>query len=583
MSRYLEQKQAQQAGATPVVGPSRYAQQKQEQAPSGKIIKAPSPRPTPPEGSLLGVKTPEAPSKKGNFITNAPDNVRALVRGDFSVGDVAKEAPGVVSRGATATSETVIPGLHKFGNTTMSIFGEGLAYAIDPNVRKQYNAGNLDILPTITNTTQKDLAKYTLAAGIEAAIMKALPQSVKGKWTGSKAARFGLGTVEGLGFALSEGLARGYTAEQVMKNAGLYGVSGGFLNLASPYILPLLKRELSLGKTGAKEVAEGITRKVKVKSSTPGTTPVPVSTYNKRYEAYLRSQGYEPYYVRDIDLPTIDVGPTPKKKANGLPTIRYDNPPTDMPAPAGTKLVYDKPDVAPRAPQTAPARAVPTQAVPEQAVPAPREKVTSNLERVEMPSSRMPVGTGTEKQSSLSARLSRAYQKLHPETPLDESLLPRYRKMNMQEQKRLADTFVGDLDIPTVNDIVRGRTPLPEGLLRNGFLEAAGRKAAQTGDDELLQALSRDIASLESTRYGQEIAYSRMFEPDNPFGQMEAIITSRAERAVRQKGGKLVVGKEAVREVREMTEKEVGEVVSRVKKSRVKISKAEEIINSLLC
>lgn len=198
-----------------------------------------------PREVTTGQQAIETPTpRKGNFITNAPSNVAALFRGEVGLGAVAKEVPGTLAK----VADTVTPAASNFVRTTGGIIGEGLAYASSKDVREQYKAGNLDILPTVSKTTQKDLLKDTVAAGLEATILRSVPAAMSGKL----ATRAGIGGLEGIGFAIAEGMARDQSPDEILKNATLYGVSGAALNVAIPWLGPLLRKELSKAPAGLK-------------------------------------------------------------------------------------------------------------------------------------------------------------------------------------------------------------------------------------------------------------------------------------------------------------------------------------------
>ena len=100
-----------------------------------------------------------------------------------------------------------------------------------------------------------------------------------------------------------------------------YGVGGAAINIATPYLIPFLKAEIGhipkeltrLFKTVDSGAQTSAVRRLNVQSSAEATK-IPISTPNKRYEAYLRSQGYEPY-IPDNKLPSIDVGTSPANPA----------------------------------------------------------------------------------------------------------------------------------------------------------------------------------------------------------------------------------------------------------------------------
>lgn len=192
--------------------------------------------------------------RRGNFVTDAPSNIAAFARGEVKTGDVLREMPGVFKRGTRKTLEAVFPGLTEFGVTTGTIFGEGLRYAFDPEVREEYKTGRREMPEKIRDLTPREVGKKTIAAGIEASILKALPTGMKG----SLAKRGGVGAVEGLGFAVAEGLAKGKEPEEMIEDAKLYGASGAALNVVAPWLAPVLRKEIGRGAKVTKEAVEQV-------------------------------------------------------------------------------------------------------------------------------------------------------------------------------------------------------------------------------------------------------------------------------------------------------------------------------------
>lgn len=173
----------------------------------------------------------------------------ASSRLDISPMDVAREVPGVVGRGSLKVAETFVPAITEGFKTAGGIFGEGLAYAMSPTVRQAYEAGNLDVLPTISKTRQIDVLKKTVAVGIELAVYKNIPKAIKG----TRLERAGIGALQGLGFAISEGLAKDYTPEEIVKNAAIYAPSGAGIGLLAPYLVPIIKTEITKTPQATKE------------------------------------------------------------------------------------------------------------------------------------------------------------------------------------------------------------------------------------------------------------------------------------------------------------------------------------------
>jgi len=306
------------------------------------------------------ISQPPVPKKPGLIKTVAQD-VKGFAEGDISFADVASEVPETIAKGAGAFASTFVPAIKNFFLTTGSILGEGLAYAVDPEVRKQFKAGGLEILPTITSTTQVDVARATIAAGFETAVYRSFPQIIKIKFV----KRGGAGALQGLGFAVADGLANDESAEEIIKKLPEYGLFGGALAIMSPYLLPILKAEMKRVPKEIKNMFKGMikqkgklppgTRELSVKSTAPdgtpivikkptpvdvaptsaGPTPIPISTRNSRYEAYLKSQGYEPY-IPNEQLPIVRITGG-KPEGPRLPTIEAGAP-TSIKLPVQARL-----------------------------------------------------------------------------------------------------------------------------------------------------------------------------------------------------------------------------------------------------
>jgi hypothetical protein len=556
-----------------------------------------------------GVDLPSgAQPRKGNFITKAPSNIAALFRGEVGVGDVAKRIPGTALRGTIGAARTFVPGISKFFETTGGIIGEGLAYATNPVVRDQYKNGgkkdegeeellkmlrekrnrgedtsqliksleklqkgkrepsNLEILPTTTKTDSRKLARYALAAGLETAIMRGIPAGIKGQIV----TRAGVGALEGLGFAISEGIAKGHSEDEILKNAALYGVSGSVLNIAAPYLGPLLRKELGRSSKVATDAVRQATRQIPVKPSGAPKTRVPISTPNSRYEAYLRSQGYEPY-IADIDLPTIQAGKAPRPTKSDLPTIQLEEPPISRPPPPGTRLVPE-----PTTPPVSVTRGVeppqPKQAPtvsPGAAVPEVRPSA------VEVPGETIPIGGPTKGAARLERRLAAkaddpAYQR--GISALDD---PELTGATNREQIRRASNAVESLNPQQIDDIIAGRAPLPEGVLRTSFLNAVSEKAYLTGNAGLVNRIAR-VASQTARRAGQEIQFTRNFDPLDPATNIADIIAVRTKAATnRLPGGKTVRG---------VVKENIKKGKAKLTTSQLKLKEAEDLINSIeLC
>jgi hypothetical protein len=503
--------------------------------------------------------TTQAPQSQGNFITNAPSNIAALFRGEVTPGQVANEIPGTLAK----TAEFIAPATTKFVKTTGGILGEGLAYAIDPNVRAAVARGDKGILQTTENTTQKQLAKYTFASGLEQAIFRSLPGSA----SKSLAVRAGSGALEGLGFAVSTGLAEDKTPEEIIKSLPAYGIGGAAITSIAPILLPLLKKVPKDVVDKMKQVHTPVPQKLPVKSETTAPVRVPITTPNSKYEAYLRSQGYEPYIANE-KLPTIDMGPKPVRPKSDLPTIQLG---TDvapkMPPPPGTRLVPDKTQTTPTLVRSEP---VPTEIKP--VVSTKDTNVATANRTVDVPANLAPVqSAGPATESALSKKLLS-----------DTNTRVEYNASTNPEILARSAKAVENMTSDDIKAVLSGQKQLPEGTLYQSFYMAAAKKAEMLGEYDL----ARDIAartSLQGTRFGQEVQIMKNADPLSATSNMEEIVTARIQKVARESKLKVANGKEA-QYVEKKVVKEAQDAKKAVDEGQIKIDQAEALINSIpLC
>lgn len=594
--------------------------------------------------------TPDTKIRDLNFFQKTSESYRAMRNGEFSFTDVVKQVPKTAVRQGVAVSNFVAPAITKFLDTTGSIFGEGLAYAFDPNVRKQYRAGNLDILPTITETTLPKLAKYTIAAGLETAIFRSIPDVAKLKLT--KLGLGGLGALEGIGFAISEGLAKDETPEEILKKMPLYGVSGATLGVLTPYLVPLLKSEVKYLPRELKKMITGLeesipptpTRQLDVQTTQTSHTAVPVSTPKSRHAQYLRSQGYEPY-TPDNQLPTIQqditVGPkrdlpnvpegrtmpvldantmespkvsSPKTKAQveedylrsqgyepytpdaELPVIRADGrePKKAPKKPSATtdsrdiEYSYDvstpnkaKVDITEYQPKkvtvTDEGGASKIYVKSEQPVTTPKVEAVEPT-AVKVPSRQLPVGDegGATRVSKLESRIVRDVSDPTNPKPLNPENAATYQAVTKKEQVAKAAKYV-DENSDDAMAVLRGEKDAPEGLLDNAIALALAKKAELNGDS----ALAIRLASLRSTRAGQEISMLTEADPLGVVSQIEQIVKSRKSRAGRRTKG--TSSNETVGAADKQATQVKKQATVAVDAAKLKIADAEKLLNDILC
>jgi len=513
-----------------------------------------------------------------SFFDRTAENVR-----EVSFNEFIKQVPKTATRQAITVADTIIPAIANFVDTTGSIFGEGLAYAFDKNVREQYAAGNLDILPTITETTIPKLAKYTLAAGIETAIFRSLPNLVKMKL----APLAGVGALEGVGFAVSEGMAQDLTPEEIIRNMPLYGLTGAGAAVLSPYLLPLLKSEIRFMPEQFANIIKGLnekpaTRQLSVESLAREATPIPISTKNTRYLEWLRNNGYEPY-TPTKDLPVIDAGAgrVARTADDDLPTIQFDDASgaRDLPPPVGTRLVPDEPAPAPAAELPTPRREAPTPTpvapTPAAVAPTPTP-VAQPQAAVAVPSRNLPVGDGVTRNSRLEERIVKSNADPAIGKHLEGERLATYQQVTKADQTKRAAKFVEDRYDDALA-VVRGQMEAPDGLLDNAVALALAKQAELTGD----AALAIRLASLRSTRAGQEISMLTEADPLSVVSSIESIIKARQGKMARASGGG--IQKNSAASANKAAAETKKDVTDRVMAAEMKIEDAEKLLNDILC
>lgn len=136
------------------------------------------------------------------------------------VRDFIREVPGTVANMFEGTKNVV--------TKAPKILGEGAAYALDRNVRDQYKAGNLDILPTISSTSPKSMLADTAKAAFELAPVTAIKPLAKFAMSSRLAPRVAAGAGMGYGYDVSSNLAKEKQAEKKDFVPGMGTVTGGF-------------------------------------------------------------------------------------------------------------------------------------------------------------------------------------------------------------------------------------------------------------------------------------------------------------------------------------------------------------------
>ena len=150
---------------------------------------------------------------------------------------------------------------------------------------------------------------------------------------------------------------------------------------------------------------------------------------------------------------------------------------------------------------------------------------------VTVPREQVPVGVGKKKVSRLEARVKQTLDNVSQEQ-IDKLGLATYNQMNKKDNIRLASEYV--LNNPQeALEVLKGNKSAPKGILRNSIYVAMENMAK--GDVEL----ARKLATLEATRFGQELSILTELDKDSPVKAMQDIIQVR-RRAIERKTGKKV-------------------------------------------
>jgi hypothetical protein len=131
----------------------------------------------------------------------------------------------------------------------------------------------------------------------------------------------------------------------------------------------------------------------------------------------------------------------------------------------------------------------------------------------------LPVGVGKKKVSRLEARVKDALDKASPET-IEKLGLQTYNQMSKKSNIRSATKYVTENKAEAM-DVLLGKKPAPKGILRNSIYVAMQNEAI--GDVDL----ARKLATLQSTRYGQELSILTEIDRESPVSIMSELVNFR--------------------------------------------------------
>lgn len=150
---------------------------------------------------------------------------------------------------------------------------------------------------------------------------------------------------------------------------------------------------------------------------------------------------------------------------------------------------------------------------------------------VSVPRTQLPVGEEVKKASQLEARVRNTLDNVSQEQ-IDKLGLSTYKQMSNVEQIKQASDYVINNPEDALK-VLQGDLEPPKGILKNSIYVAAVNNA--TDNIELMTKL----ASLQSTRYGQEIEILKEINKNSPVKFMDKLIKVRAD-AIQKKYNKPV-------------------------------------------
>lgn len=143
------------------------------------------------------------------------------------------------------------------------------------------------------------------------------------------------------------------------------------------------------------------------------------------------------------------------------------------------------------------------------------------IQIIRVPETQLPVGEGPERVSRLEARVKDALGRFAPYE--QEALgLSTYRQMNKADQIAKASKYVSENTNEALK-VLKGEIDPPTGILRNSIYVAL--KELGSADTQV----ATQIASLASTRLGQEISILSEIDADSPVSLMEDVVRARIE------------------------------------------------------
>lgn len=195
-------------------------------------------------------------------------------------------------------------------------------------------------------------------------------------------------------------------------------------------------------------------------------------------------------------------------------------------------------------------------------------EITPETRTTSVPRGQLPVSEeGETRVSRLEARMKSVLNNISPEKA-DEMGLTTYQRMNEDKQIKLASDYVSK-NPEDAMAVLRGEKEAPVGLLYNSIALALEETSTVTADANL----AIKLASLRSTRAGQEISILAKADPNNPVSAINKLIEARKARVERKT--KTTASK--------AISKEVSELSAEVAKKQLTLTEAEALLAKILC
>jgi len=180
-----------------------------------------------------------------------------------------------------------------------------------------------------------------------------------------------------------------------------------------------------------------------------------------------------------------------------------------------------------------------------------------------VPRKQLPVGEGAEKASRLEARITESLDKT-PQEIIDQ-LGSTYTQMSKPEQIARATVYVTENPSKAMQ-VLRGEIDAPPGILKNSIYVAMENQAKGN------VPLARKLASLQSTRAGQELSILTEIDPNSPVKLIRELINVREEAFARRYKGQ--------------TPKDLSKKVTENIKKKVRVPNKNDwnsFVNSIAC